>query len=134
MSILCLVCVWHSVVPLLHADEHPQRAVTADRIALGLLSFTYVFFHIFFFGWIYVFVSIFNAIVRLVSLEYINICSFVIWQILYSISFSTAIKEKVEDFQKGWRTQGKLNCLLSTDFFLGYFQRSHKGFVAVSIE
>ena len=67
MSILCLVCVWHSVVPLLHADEHPQRAVTADRIALGLLSFAYVFFHIFFFGWIYVFVSNFNVIVHLVS-------------------------------------------------------------------
>ena len=58
MSILCLVCVWHAVVPLLHAEANPDRAVRADRVALGLLSFTYVFFHVFFFGWIYAFVSI----------------------------------------------------------------------------
>ncbi len=61
MSILCLVCVWHAVVPLLYEEGHPDRAIIADKVALGLLSFTYVFFHIFFFGWIYVFVSILGS-------------------------------------------------------------------------
>ncbi len=57
MSILCLVCVWHSVVPLLVDGDDDDEAVLADRIALGVLSGIYVFFHLFFFLWIYFSVS-----------------------------------------------------------------------------
>ena len=58
MSILCLVCVWHAVVPLLVDGDDDDEAVLADRIALGVLSAVYVFFHLFFFLWIYFSVSI----------------------------------------------------------------------------
>ena len=49
MTILCLVCVWHSIVPLILG--HPGDV--ADRAALAILGSLYVFFHAFFFIWIF---------------------------------------------------------------------------------
>lgn len=44
MAILCSVCVWHSLVPLLH-----QRwDVTVDRYALAVLGGAYILFHVVF--------------------------------------------------------------------------------------
>ena len=51
MAILCAVCIWHSVVPLMKDDA--AKAQLADNVALGLLGGSYVAFHFFFFLYIY---------------------------------------------------------------------------------
>ena len=55
MGILCGVCMWHSVVPLMEANLH--LAVTADRCALIILGSGYFMFHVVFFLYIYFVVS-----------------------------------------------------------------------------
>ena len=53
MTILCLVCVWHAVVPQLNEDSHEL----ADWIALGTLAAIFIFFQLFFVIWIMFVVS-----------------------------------------------------------------------------
>ena len=49
MAILCLVCVWHAVVPLLAYDMAMARR--ADNCAFGVLAGLYVMFNATFFTW-----------------------------------------------------------------------------------
>ena len=56
MGILCSVCVWHSVVPLLAYDHY--LALTADRCALVIMGSIYFMFHMCFFLYIYFVVRI----------------------------------------------------------------------------
>lgn len=56
MGILCGVCIWHAVVPLLHESN----AQLADNWALGLLGGGYAFFHLVFFLYIYFVVRIYR--------------------------------------------------------------------------
>ena len=56
MAILCIVCVWHSVVPQIQDNE--RLAQTADRCALIIIGTFYVVFHLTFFLYIYFVVSI----------------------------------------------------------------------------
>ncbi|KAK2152898.1 hypothetical protein LSH36_315g03080, partial [Paralvinella palmiformis] len=51
MGILCAVCVWHSIVPLLASNR--SLAETADRCAVVILGSAYFIFHICFFMYIY---------------------------------------------------------------------------------
>ena len=55
MGILCTVCVWHSVVPLLEYDMH--LATVADKCSLVILGSFYFLFHVIFFLYIYFVVS-----------------------------------------------------------------------------
>ncbi len=56
MGILCSVCVWHSIIPLLDYDH--ELALTADRCALVIMGSVYFMFHVCFFLYIYFVVSI----------------------------------------------------------------------------
>jgi hypothetical protein len=51
MAILCGVCVWHSIIPLM--EYNMALALTADRCALILLGSGYFMFHVVFFLYIY---------------------------------------------------------------------------------
>ena len=51
MAILCWVCIWHSIVPLMKNVQ--VLSLTADRCALLIIWSTYSMFHICFFAYIY---------------------------------------------------------------------------------
>lgn len=51
MGILCGVCMWHSIVPLM--ENNMPLALTADRCALIVLGSGYFMFHVVFFLYIY---------------------------------------------------------------------------------
>ena len=57
MGILCSVCVWHSIVPIIEKHHGAWVAGVADVTALALLGGLYFFFHVFFFLYIYFVVS-----------------------------------------------------------------------------
>ncbi len=59
MGILCSVCVWHSIIPLL--DYEHELAQTADRCALVIMGSVYLLFHLCFFLYIYFVVSTLRA-------------------------------------------------------------------------
>lgn len=50
MAILCCICVWHAVVPLLNDGDAccSRRSQDADHIALAVLAAVYVGFHLLF--------------------------------------------------------------------------------------
>lgn len=52
MSILCCICVWHAVVNVITASVTTHVADVADKVALGVLAFVYVGFHVIFVGFI----------------------------------------------------------------------------------
>ena len=52
MSILCLICVWHAIIPLINDRTDPKFAEGADHIALALFASIYVAFHLFFVFWV----------------------------------------------------------------------------------
>lgn len=52
MSILCLICIWHAIVPIIVRRGGKDTAEHADHIALGLLALIYVAFHILFVFWV----------------------------------------------------------------------------------
>lgn len=59
MGILCTVCVWHSIVPLIDNTYGYKVANITDLAALGLLGGLYFMFHVCFFLYIYFVVSIY---------------------------------------------------------------------------
>ena len=54
MAILCAVCVWHAVIPIMHFQD--SFAETADGCALIVLGSIYFLYHVAFFIYIYFFV------------------------------------------------------------------------------
>jgi hypothetical protein len=48
MSILCCICVWHAVVNVVITSFSSAVADVADKVALGVLAFVYIGFHILF--------------------------------------------------------------------------------------
>ncbi|ELT89942.1 hypothetical protein CAPTEDRAFT_186471 [Capitella teleta] len=53
MAILCCICVWHAIVPVINENFDFEKAENADRIALALLGTAYVLFHVIFLLTIY---------------------------------------------------------------------------------
>ncbi|ELT93511.1 hypothetical protein CAPTEDRAFT_221712 [Capitella teleta] len=52
MSILCCICVWHAIVPLIMERSSKDIANRADHVALGLFALCYIVFHVFFVFWV----------------------------------------------------------------------------------
>ena len=50
MAILCCICVWHAIIPLIDSSNpsYPDQTEMADMIALGILASIYVAFHVVF--------------------------------------------------------------------------------------
>ena len=63
MSILCLICVWHAIIPLVLKRVDRPFAEAADNVALGLFACIYVAFHLFFVFWVVHVVSSVSGII-----------------------------------------------------------------------
>jgi len=48
MAILCCICVWHAVIPFIMSTHSLTSALTADTVALVVLSLTYIGLHVVF--------------------------------------------------------------------------------------
>lgn len=46
MGILCCICVWHAVIPLILITYDQSGALLADKIALAIFAFIYVGLHV----------------------------------------------------------------------------------------
>lgn len=57
MAILCCICVWHAVVPVICSRQNKSFAESADQIALIILGSAYTLLHLIFFLQIYITVS-----------------------------------------------------------------------------
>ena len=56
MIFMCSVCAWHAIVTVFHHDTELEKKV--DTIVLLSLCAVYIVFHILYFVWIYLTVSI----------------------------------------------------------------------------
>ena len=52
MGILCGICVWHSIIPLIKNSYGIDTAIIADNWALGILGTLYILFQVSYFAWI----------------------------------------------------------------------------------
>ena len=57
MAILCLVCVWHAVVMVIHTQYGKDTAESADVIAIIILGGVYILFQVAYAGLVSGFVS-----------------------------------------------------------------------------
>jgi len=48
MSILCCICVWHAIINVVITSFSSRVADLADKVALGVLAFVYIGFHVLF--------------------------------------------------------------------------------------
>ena len=60
MSILCLVCVWHAIVMVIHTHYGKDTAEFADMIAIIILGGVFILFQVIYIGLVSGFVSCFN--------------------------------------------------------------------------
>ena len=59
MAILCLVCVWHAIVMIVHTHYGQDTAEFADMVAVIILGGVFILFQVIYVGLVSGFVSIF---------------------------------------------------------------------------